>query len=366
MVTAYYFITLIYSLFIIRVQNQLSRFHTADKQNEDDNQKISVLIPFRNEEKKLGTLLRSLRNQNLSPWKFEVILIDDHSTDKGFDLCSDYIVNNELSNFHVIRSGSKCQSKKNAIYEGLKKTRYDWILQTDADCTHHPGWLESFMNMTNKANHFITGPVLIKGNGFMGHFFEIESWALIAITALGIHRRNPQMSNAGNMLWNKKELEQKEFEKLYSSDILSGDDQFLMNAFAKNKPDALAYNWSKQALVETYGPESIGGFISQRLRWASKWKNSETKAQWLFPALIWAYHLFHTIGTIALFLIPGWMFVLPAILIKGLSEYVLLKWTASRFDHRLPILPFLFMQVIYSPYVVLFGLLSQFANQKWK
>lgn len=42
---------------------------------------ISVVVPIRNEEKNIGTLLESLANQEYSKSNFEVIVVDDHSTD---------------------------------------------------------------------------------------------------------------------------------------------------------------------------------------------------------------------------------------------------------------------------------------------
>ena len=45
--------------------------------------KVSVVIPFRNEEKSLPQLLEDLASQNYPADKFEVILVDDHSWDKS-------------------------------------------------------------------------------------------------------------------------------------------------------------------------------------------------------------------------------------------------------------------------------------------
>ena len=45
--------------------------------------KFSILIPFRNEEENLITLLNSLKNLDYPPSCFEVILINDFSTDNS-------------------------------------------------------------------------------------------------------------------------------------------------------------------------------------------------------------------------------------------------------------------------------------------
>ena len=42
---------------------------------------ISVVIAIRNEKENLGKLFQSLSSQNYSPSNFEIIIVDDHSTD---------------------------------------------------------------------------------------------------------------------------------------------------------------------------------------------------------------------------------------------------------------------------------------------
>ena len=45
--------------------------------------KISVIVPTRNSEKYIGRCLRSLLNQTIDFKKYEIILINDASTDKN-------------------------------------------------------------------------------------------------------------------------------------------------------------------------------------------------------------------------------------------------------------------------------------------
>ena len=43
---------------------------------------ISVIIPARNEEENIGNLLQALQQQTYPKELFEIIVVDDHSTDK--------------------------------------------------------------------------------------------------------------------------------------------------------------------------------------------------------------------------------------------------------------------------------------------
>ena len=59
--------------------------------------RISVIIPARNEEMRIGPLLEALRQQTYPAELFEVIVIDDHSTDKTAEIVQ------RFSPFRLIR-----------------------------------------------------------------------------------------------------------------------------------------------------------------------------------------------------------------------------------------------------------------------
>ena len=52
-----------------------------------DNKLISIIIPVYNVDKYLNTCLKSIENQSIS--NFEVILVDDGSTDTSGKICDD-------------------------------------------------------------------------------------------------------------------------------------------------------------------------------------------------------------------------------------------------------------------------------------
>lgn len=56
-----------------------------------NNLKASVIVPFRNEEKFLRRCVNSLLSQNFERERFEIILVDDNSTDGSVNSVSDLI-----------------------------------------------------------------------------------------------------------------------------------------------------------------------------------------------------------------------------------------------------------------------------------
>ena len=89
--------------------------------------KISVIIPVYNVEKWLNKCVDSILSQSYE--NFEVILVNDGSTDKSGDICDKYLKeDNRVKVFDILNSG---QSVARNI--GLKEAKGDYILFIDSD-----------------------------------------------------------------------------------------------------------------------------------------------------------------------------------------------------------------------------------------
>ena len=99
---------------------------------------VSIILPARNEEAGLRTCLESLLAQ--TGVAFEIIVVDDHSTDRTREIASSF------SNQHVrvIDAGPLppgWTGKNNAVTAGARAALSEWLLFTDADTVHLPGSL---------------------------------------------------------------------------------------------------------------------------------------------------------------------------------------------------------------------------------
>ena len=81
---------------------------------------VSVIIAARNEEATLPLLLKDLRQQSYPQYLFEVIIVDDYSTDSTAGISQTF----EGSNFKMIlpEVPSEASSKKIAIAAGIRKS----------------------------------------------------------------------------------------------------------------------------------------------------------------------------------------------------------------------------------------------------
>ncbi|HAV4804452.1 TPA: glycosyltransferase, partial [Acinetobacter baumannii] len=88
---------------------------------------ISIIIPAYNASKTICKTLESLIKQNRSD--FEVLIIDDGSTDDTYEICRDYI--NQKENFKLIKQKNKGVSSARNL--GLRNASGDYIVFMDAD-----------------------------------------------------------------------------------------------------------------------------------------------------------------------------------------------------------------------------------------
>ncbi len=88
---------------------------------------LTILIPAHNEEKFIKETLDAIKNLNYP--NFEVIVIDDNSSDKTSEIVEEYL---KHENFHLIKL-LKNVGKAKALNIGLKFVKTDLIVVIDAD-----------------------------------------------------------------------------------------------------------------------------------------------------------------------------------------------------------------------------------------
>ncbi len=97
---------------------------------------VSVIIPARNEEAGFADCLQSLVSQTRAA--FEIIVVDDHSTDRTREIAESF------PSVRVLEAGplpDGWTGKNNAVTTGARQARGEWLLFTDADTVHLPGSL---------------------------------------------------------------------------------------------------------------------------------------------------------------------------------------------------------------------------------
>ncbi len=103
---------------------------------------VSIIIPARNEEKMISKALESLTK--LTYPKFEVIIINDGSTDRTGQIISEYT--RRCQNFRVLENPTLPEGwlgKQNGMHKGAKMAKGDLLLFRDADIIFEPDILQT-------------------------------------------------------------------------------------------------------------------------------------------------------------------------------------------------------------------------------
>ena len=108
---------------------------------------VSILIPARDEEKNILTLLQSIKDQDYKD--IEVIILDDHSTDKTYKICADFASRNDA--FRIIKGESLSSDwlgKNFACHQLAQQAKGKYLLFLDADEEVYNGLINSAVYRT--------------------------------------------------------------------------------------------------------------------------------------------------------------------------------------------------------------------------
>lgn len=109
------------------------------------NKKLSILIPVYNEEKTIFTILNKINESKIENFDFEVIVINDGSTDNTLKILQE---NQNL--YDQLLNYEKNQGKGFAVKNGLKVVTGDYVIFQDADLEYDPSDFIKFTNLINK------------------------------------------------------------------------------------------------------------------------------------------------------------------------------------------------------------------------
>jgi cellulose synthase/poly-beta-1,6-N-acetylglucosamine synthase-like glycosyltransferase len=341
---------------------------------------ISVIIPARNEEENITACLDSLCKQSYPKELFEVLVVDDHSTDKTAAIVNNFAGKNiiliSLKDF--IPACEINSYKKKAIEVAIEHSTGELIVCTDADCMAGPNWLQTIAAFYQQYQpQFIAAPVAINcSNKFIEFFQGLDFMTLQGITGASVYKKIHSMCNGANLAYTKKAYtEAGGFTGI--DNIASGDDMLLMHKIYKLYPDKVMFLKSKEAIVLTEPVNSIKEFFNQRIRWASKADKYDDKR--IVAVLLLVYFinvLLLVLPVIAVFdnvqftmfniqcsMISVWLLLL---LTKTIAELIFLYPVAKFFGKQSMLWMFPFMQPFHIIYTVIAGWLGKFGSYRWK
>lgn len=347
----------------------LPAFNCDNDETCNENIYVSIIIAARNEEDNIAVCLEDLCKQDYHSGNFEIIVVDDHSTDNTISEVQKIIHRNTNINLVNLAEQHSSKGKKDAIASGVKQARGKLIITTDADCRFNRQWLSCIVKYYSQHQPvMISAPVaFLPQNSVGSKFMELEFISLVTAGAGALGLNKPLMCNGANLAFRRDVfLELKPFQE--SEKWASGDDMFLMqNIREKYGSQAIHFLKSSGAIVKTKAPAGVKEFIMQRIRWGSKTRAYPGSFTAMVAAIVFLNSLLLLCGTILLVFSSALILpVLAGWFLKISSDALLLYQGCTFFQRRRLLIWFIPFQIMYVLYITLGALLAGASGYVWK
>jgi poly-beta-1,6-N-acetyl-D-glucosamine synthase len=328
---------LIFSRFIFhKDKNENEDF--LSKNEENDLPAVSVIICAKNEEKNLTANLDRILTQAYH--SFEVLVIDDDSTDKTFEVLLEY--SKKYSYLRIIKNSyiKKSQGKKSALALGIKESKHEIVLLTDADCSpNSENWIRSSVDSLGKKDILLGYGPYFQHEGFLNSFIRFET-ILSAIQYFSFAKIGlPYMGVGRNLCYRKKLFEQVGGFSSHEN-VSSGDDDLFINQVANKKNVAICTNYENFNYSE---PKlTWESFVKQKTRHLTTGKYYRWYHQLLLSAFAGS-HAWHYFGGVLLLTLGNIHIAFWGYITRILLTYFLYYLTFKKLRERslLTLLPVL-------------------------
>jgi len=321
---------------------------------------ITIIIALKNEEEKIETLLSSLNDLDYPKEFFEVIFIDDNSTDGTYETISEKI--KEIDNFNVYKLQSINKTgKRNALEFGISKSVHPYILITDADCEPQKDWLKAYSNRFTDGFDFLFGIAPFFREKFLINRIScFENLRNSMLTFFAANIGLPYSAAARNFGFKKTS-----FEKVgaYSktTDTLSGDDDLLLREAVK-KNFKIGTVIANDSFVFSKTKETFKDYFNQRAR------HTQTSFHYLFKhqLMLGFWHEFNLLllfSPILFFLDIYFLLLLP---VKLIVDLVVVLFSQNKFGYKFSFLEIIYLQIFYELFLIFHFFNAKFGRIEWK
>lgn len=309
---------------------------------------VSIVVACRNEEKHLSLLIEKISAQNYPMDLYEIIIVDDNSIDRTYDIASGFKGLPKLIPKH-----NEGYGKKQAIRTGIAAASGQLIITTDADCLMSTDWIRTIASFYEKHKpDMIVCPVKLEsGVTLFGKIQELEFMSLQGITASTVLSGNATMCNGANLAFTK-ETYINHSDDLHE-ELISGDDIFFLHELKRDSRSKILWLESDKGMVTTDSSTNLRSFLNQRTRWISKAGAYRDRSTILlgivtFIAIILqTSYLFGGMFSLQLFTV-----FLTIVILKSVPDYLILSNTCRRYKKRKLMWLFLPAQLLYPFYVI--------------
>lgn len=243
--------------------------HKWDERVDDWEPQVSIVVPMFNEGERIVGTIDSLAAQDYPTDKFEVVIVDDQSTDDSYQWATDAAA--RYPNVRVIQNPVN-MGKRRGINRAVRKTDSEIIISVDSDVVVEKDATRKLVacfveediaavggrvNVLNKHENWLTRMQTIKyffGYEYLKNIERAHRRVMCLSGCLTAYRRHVLVEL-------EPILEQR---SVLGIPIKYGEDRFLTRQIIKAGYKTVL---TLDAVSHTIAPPTIKGYFSQQLRW---------------------------------------------------------------------------------------------------
>lgn len=225
---------------------------------------VSILVPARNEEAGILQTLNSLDHLNYPTAKLQILIGNDHSTDRTEKITREFI--KDRPHFQLINiqgTLGKARFKANVLAHLAHLASGEYYFFTDADTEVNPEWLNIFLAQFSERTGIVSGITIVKGRNWIQKPQELD-WLLL-LTILKLYNDRKPISGFGSNMavrrlayWDTGGYENLDFSLI---------EDYALTQSIMAKGWQLQFLYHPLALNFTKAAANFSTFIEQRKRW---------------------------------------------------------------------------------------------------
>ena len=315
-----------------------SRYH-----RRSDSPPVSIVIPARNEENSLPSLLDSLMALDYPAEQLEIIIVNDQSEDRTREILESYRgrFRCRYEVFDVeTETQSSLRAKTRPLAQGLDRATGEIILMPDADNRIPPDWAKAMTSYFTDDVGLVCGPIYPdpkRRSHRLLTLFETVDASFLLGTCAGFSGLGKTQALIGSNFAVRREAYE-DVGTYRSLEFHIIEDLSLLGALQQSGRWKAVFSSDSGTLLWTLPQKNLKTFIRQRHRWLAGWGHVKFGIR---AALAFGFAV-HVAWPLWLLFSPAWFLALYGLLIAGdgvVALRSLYRNGCPRFAWLLPLYP---------------------------